>query len=312
MRKIILLVLLAASAVRWSEQSGLAQGVEAKSEAPRAGEPEGASAQGATVDALVDKADFVAEGSRVTVKEGDFSLAPPRGWEVYAHNPSLTLLMQVPHQPGMKYQRTIQVASFSGPRYIDEVTAKEYEEVIVRKFSAATASVEGYRIRNHMSIEMADGRDGLLFYTEFMLDGVNLMQAHILVSSKDRHYLMTYTDVAEHFESDSANRFLTEAWDAMISVQLGSRTPSRFQAAIFLGIGIGGLLIASLVFLGLRRWRSGRQYRDYADGNGLNDVDLHTQAPRSAKTSIQRDESDEATAEGLPDDKFDSGDDVAI
>src|SRR5690606_29572556 len=79
--------------------------------------------------------DFIAEpNKRVTVRDGDFSLQPPVGWEVYVNLPSLSLLMQVPHAPGMKYQRTIQVASFSGPRYIDEVTAKEYEEVIVRKF----------------------------------------------------------------------------------------------------------------------------------------------------------------------------------
>ena len=85
--------------------------------------------------------DFVAKGERVPVKDGDFSIKPPTGWEVYTHHPSLTLLMQVPFQQGIKYQRTIQVASFSDPRFIDEVTAKEYEDVIVRKFSVASASL---------------------------------------------------------------------------------------------------------------------------------------------------------------------------
>ena len=113
--------------------------------------------------------DFIADGTkRIPLKGGDFSITPPAKWEVYTHHPSLTLLMQVPYKAGIKYQRTIQVASFGGSRFIDEVTAKEYEEVIVRKFSVASASLEDFRVRNHMVIEMADGRQGLLFYTEFV------------------------------------------------------------------------------------------------------------------------------------------------
>ena len=113
----------------------------------------------ALVDANKPAYDFVAkDGKRVSVRDGDFSMQPPPGWEVYVNLPGLSLLMQVPHKAGERYQRTIQVASFSDSRYIDEVTAKEYEKVIVRKFSVASTSIEDYRIRNHMTIEMADGR----------------------------------------------------------------------------------------------------------------------------------------------------------
>lgn len=211
--------------------------------------------------------DFIAEaGKRVTVRDGDFSLQPPAGWEVYVNLPSLSLLMQVPHKQGEKYQRTIQVASFSGPRYIDEVTAKEYEDVIVRKFSVASASIEDYKVRNHMPIEMTDGRQGLLFYTEFKIDDVQLMQAHILVSSQTRHYLMTYSDLAEHFESEAASQFLTEAWDAMISVQLATKSPARFESTAYLAIGAGIIVLLGLLIVVYRQWRSGREYRDFANG----------------------------------------------
>lgn len=211
--------------------------------------------------------DFIAEGAkRVNVREGDFSLQPPVGWEVYVNLPSLSLLMQVPHKQGEKYQRTIQVASFAGPRYMDEVTAKEYEDVIVRKFSVASSSIEDYRIRNHLPIEMSDGRQGLLFYTEFKIDDVALMQAHILVSSQTRHYLLTFSDVAEHFENEAASQFLTEAWDSMISVQLSSKTPARFESAAYIGIVAGAALLLGLLVFGFRQWRSGREYRDFANG----------------------------------------------
>src|SRR5436305_482282 len=41
------------------------------------------------------KADLVADGNRVSLRDNDLSVAPPRGWEVYTHLPSLTMLAQV-------------------------------------------------------------------------------------------------------------------------------------------------------------------------------------------------------------------------
>src|SRR5690606_27522821 len=142
------------------------------------------------------------------------------------------------------------------------------------KFSEASASVEDYRIRNHMPIELADGREGLLFYSEFLLDGVSLMQAHILVSSDKRHYLISYTDVAEHFESEESSQFLTEAWEAMISVELDGRTPQRFEAIYALAAGAAGLVILGIIVWLFRTWRAGRQYQRFAAGQGLDDVEL--------------------------------------
>lgn len=260
-------VLLAALALVPAAHAGEDEIPVDEGEATEAAAEPAAETQAPAPDSSKGAYDFVAEaGKRVTVREGDFSMQPPVGWEVYVNLPSLSLLMQVPHTKGEKYQRTIQVASFSGSRFIDEVTAKEYEDVIVRKFSVASASIEDYRIRNHMTIEMADGRQGLLFYTEFKIDDVPLMQAHILVSSETRHYLMTFSDVAEHFESDAASRFLTEAWDAMISVELSTKTPARFESAAYIGIAAGVAGLIGLLVFGFRQWRSGREYRDFANG----------------------------------------------
>ena len=231
------------------------------------------------------KPDLISNGERVSVRDGDFSVTPPKGWEVYEHLGDLTLLMQMPHQDGVKYQRTIQVASFSNPRFIDETTAKEYEEVITRKFAATSAAIEGYRIRNHLVIDMADGRQGLLFYSEFTLDNVALMQAHILVSSAGRHYLMTYTDVAEHFESEAANQYLTEAWDSMISVQLGAPTPGRFTEIIYGAAAAVATVFLTLGIVWFRRYRAARQYRDYADGDSDGTLEGSLPATRMSSTA---------------------------
>ena len=235
---------------------------------------------------MTGKPDRIGTGERVVVRDGDFSMIPPNGWEVYEHLNDLTLLMQMPHQSGLKYQRTIQVASFARPRYIDETTAKEYEEVITRKFSATSAAVDGYRIRNHMVIDMADGRQGLLFYSDFSLDSVALMQAHILVSSADRHYLMTFTDVAEHFESDAAKQFLTEAWDAMISVQLGAPTPGRFSMITYGAVAAGAALAVIFVLVWIRRRRAAHQYSNFAEEEG--DGTVNTSLPATLMSSLPR------------------------
>ena len=235
---------------------------------------------------MTGKPDRIGTGERVVVRDGDFSMIPPNGWEVYEHLNDLTLLMQMPHQSGLKYQRTIQVASFARPRYIDETTAKEYEEVITRKFAATSAAIDGYRIRNHMVIDMADGRQGLLFYSDFSLDSVALMQAHILVSSADRHYLMTFTDVAEHFESDAAKQFLTEAWDAMISVQLGAPTPGRFSMITYGAVAAGAALAVIFVLVWIRRRRAAHQYSNFAEEEG--DGTVNTSLPATLMSSLPR------------------------
>ncbi|MBM4253054.1 MAG: hypothetical protein FJ146_13860 [Deltaproteobacteria bacterium] len=225
----------------------------------------------------------IADGSPVSVKDGDFKISPPQGWEVYTQRPDLTLLAQPPMQEGVKYQRTLQVAAFSGPRYIDAVTAKEFEEKIPQRFSQANPAIYEYRVRNQVPIELNDGRRGLLFYTEFQLEKTALMQAHILVSSTSRHYLVTFTDVAEHFEGEGANQYLAEAWTSMVSTQLGTPTPERFSNLTMVGSAIGGLIGMVLAFVWWRRRRAGQQFRDFADQSELSG---HGVAPNTNVSAV--------------------------
>jgi hypothetical protein len=222
----------------------------------------GSAADGLTLEqqTLAETQKFIADGEPVELKEYGVSLTPPAGWEVYTEHPNLTLLMQTPYVEGMKYQRTIQVASFDGVKYIDEDTAKEFEELIVRKFSRASASVESYRIRNHLEIQLDDGRKGLLFYSELMLDGVSLMQGHILISNDKRHFLMTYTDLAQHFEDDTNNQYLTEAWNAMTSARLEGPSPARFEQIYIMGGAVGGFVVLCLLIYSITRLRARKRF----------------------------------------------------
>jgi hypothetical protein len=84
---------------------------------------------------------------------------------------------------------------------------------------------------------------------------------------------MTYTDIREHFEDDAAaGQFLTEAWDAMISVELEGQTPQRFESMKQVGIGAGAMLLLLVVLWGMRQWHARRALAAYTDDSG-GDVD---------------------------------------
>ena len=229
------------------------------------------SVQGEPETVLEEYKVVVSEGERIEIDNGQFSIETPTGWNIHLGHPSLSLLMQAQKEEGMKYQRTIQIASFADPKYIDDVTKQYFEELIVRKFSQASASVEDFRIRNSMVIQMDDGRDGLLFYSEFLLEGVPLMQAHILVSSPDRHFLMTFTDLAEHFEGDQATEYLNTAWASMTSIQLNGPTPVRYSEIKNVGMGAAGLVFLILGVSIYSRKRAGKKYENFEKGVNVDD-----------------------------------------
>lgn len=209
---------------------------------------------------------------RISVDEKGFSIQAPPGWEVRKDFPNASLLMQVPMSPGTKYQRTIQVMSFSGARFINPVTAKEFEEIIQKRFAAASSSVQDYKVRNHLPIEMQDGRQGMLYYAAFVMEGVPMMQAHILVSSQTRHFLLTFTDLAEHFEESANSPELAEAWTSMTSVALDSPTPRSEDKMIILASIIGGVIVLFFVLILLRNWLARKRLRELtADGVEISD-----------------------------------------
>lgn len=205
-----------------------------------------------TIISVAGSNDFtISDGSRVDISKKGFSITPPIGWEIHRNFPGTSLLLQIPYSKQMEYQRTIQIMTFNGPKYIDEITATEFEELIIRKFSKASSSIQNYRIRNHLMTKMEDGREAILFYCEFELNGRNMMQAHILTSSNKLHYLSTFTDIVEHFEGDEENEILTQAWESMISLKLSGPTLSRHsftKKLIFAGIAFLLIMLLLLVY----------------------------------------------------------------
>lgn len=203
------------------------------------------------------------DGTLMDFADSGFSIAPPEGWEVYRNYGGATLLMQVPHAPELQYQRAIQILRFSGPKFIDQPTADEFAEVIRKQVTASSGGIANFSIRNHMVVDLRPDLKGALYYTSFAFDTLELMQVHILVSSATHHYVMTYTDLAEHFESD-ANPNLTTSWRAMTSIELDSRGPTRLDLPVAMIIGLLSLAGIVGVFTFVRKIRAGREYATFA------------------------------------------------
>ena len=216
----------------------------------------------------------ISNGDRYVDQKKGFSIMPPLGWEIHTDYPNLSLLLQVPFAKGLAYQRTIQIMAFKGPKYIDDITRRDFEKIIVQRYSKVSQSIKNFRVRNHMITKMEDEREGILYYTEFDLEHKRMMQAHILVSSSSRSFLLTYTDVIEHFEGEKANEYLTKAWESMTSIKLGSDAPVRFQKTFLLGLIAICVLILLILFYLIRHAKAGKSYTDHTQSEHLTEDDL--------------------------------------
>lgn len=208
--------------------------------------------------AALTEPNLITDGTQaVVVKEGDFSIVPPKGWKVYTEMPGLALFLEAPPSEAgsSTFQSSIQVASFSGPEFIDDSVIAGYNTLLVKRFAAASRAIEAYRVRNSQPIQMTDGRAGMVFYSEFLYASEPLMQMHVLVSSRGRHYLITYTDVAARFAAED-DPFVAAVWDVVTSTKLGETPPARNET-LFVLLGAASLMVAfGAAAFGVNVWMS--------------------------------------------------------
>jgi hypothetical protein len=209
----------------------------------------------------------VADGSRIEFKDRGFSIVPPKGWTVITSVQGASLLMQPNFVPGMRYQRTLQVATFQNARVIDQDNAEAFGDSLVERYANRSSNLSGYRIRNFIPVNLKDGNSGMLYYAEFKIDGVDLMQSHLVVSSRTRHYIISFTDVAEHFEGESeTSKFLSTAWESMISFQVDEKPAMRLSPGMkaAMATAVSLIMIGFFAFLRYRRDRATKKYDQLA------------------------------------------------
>ncbi|MBP6218259.1 MAG: hypothetical protein KA436_06710 [Oligoflexales bacterium] len=218
----------------------------------------------------------LSDGKIIEVKAKEFSIAPPIGWQIQKESWNISLLLQGPPQKREKtphgdktlsYQRNIQVLAFHGALDFDERTIQDFKITLAEQYSKLPF-VKDFKVQSSDSVVLADGADAVLFYTDFFMAETPMMQAHLLVSSPSRHYVISFTDFAENLLGGMDSPHFKEAWDSMKSFHTELRPSSSgfySLSAVLLGV-IAALFIAGVIF---NRRRKKEVFEDEMDGEGL-------------------------------------------
>lgn len=188
--------------------------------------------------------DEAASLTEAVIEGKDFRITVPDGWQVLENYEGASLFIEAPLTDGSAYRRNMRVMAFSEPVFVDTFSLETMAERITRGVSESSNSIRDYQMTSKMLIDFDSGLRGLLYYGDFTMLGVPMMQMHLVVSSADNHFILAYTDLKENFDFDNSP-FLDQAFATMGSIVIKTRAPERF---IF--IKIIGLLAAGLISLG--------------------------------------------------------------
>lgn len=216
--------------------------------------------------AFAETAPEISDGSRLVFPERGFSIEPPTGWEIHRDIPNLTLLLQVPKTGDMIYQRNITLRKGNGAYAIDDYSADEFGKQIVERRAHILPGITNYRLRNHDTVDLTDGRKGLLFYAQLELNGIPMMEMHMIVSTAKEHFILTFSDVADHFDTSKNLPYLDEAFKTLTSIHTETTSKTRFS---FLTTLLSVFAVGGALFFGVRKISSrGLAGVDDLDGEG--------------------------------------------
>ena len=226
---------------------------------------------------------IITDGSTLDMTSLGFKLTPVAGWEWIQGRPGSALVLQrpLPAEPGaaaksaldkadapgvvkITYQPNIVLAVMNHALPIDEKTAGEITDRIAHKFQDI-GGVSQFQLQQDAKIfEYRAGAKALVAYSTYVMNDVALGQMHMFFSGKDKSYIMTYTDQADHFMGDNAdkNKDYQEAFRTMLSFEANGDAPIRYREEIILGTGITlPALFLCFLFFWIRR-HLGKFYHD--------------------------------------------------
>ncbi len=238
------------------------------------------SSAGDTSQEIVASAD-----GRIQVGSSGFSMMPPAGWKVRNNVPGLSLVLEAREEKSMKYRSTIQVRVADGPRYLDSVGIADFQEEITDKLGREGGSLRDFTVRNSELVKTDEGREALLVYTGFNMNGVDLLQAHLMISNENQNVVITYTDLSDKFDSNAADAPLGIAWAAMTTAQVPGKNPERFAGPIQIAALAGLLIVFIAVLLTIRNALARKAYVRAGTGAesdmNMNRDNLNTNPPSS-------------------------------
>ena len=193
---------------------------------------------------------------------------------------------------------------------MNALTAKQMADHISEKFPGRNSLMTGYKLLNYDSVNLADGRKGYIYYTEFNVNNIKLMQMHLYISAANKHFLVTYTDLPKYFEGDFTSEKMQKVWDSFQSIELDSPTPLLFYEKNKVVSSLIGILILLGLFYFVRKIIFSSRIKKISNNPSSLDADIEMIEEDNFKTYVDtEEEEDEArqvseTADENDDDHF--------
>jgi hypothetical protein len=217
-----------------------------------------------TLAAEIDNPTFISDGSVVKFDQDRASLMPISGWDVSPKSLQMSLIMRekqpqvaVPDYSKPLFSRNITVMTINEASPIDELRAQSFQEEF-SKMMTRDINLKDFQFTNYKFFNYKGENDGLVFYSQHVVNGFPMMQMMVLVSGESKQYLLTYTDLASQFaNTDTYNA----AWKSMTSVTVQGVAPKRYyKEAKVAGAGLAGFLLLIAPFV-LARLASQRRIK---------------------------------------------------
>lgn len=200
----------------------------------------------------------IADGNPYNLSDLSFSLIAPEGWETVTDNGQLTMVIQEPkpkfsneNREEVIFQRNITVAVMHEASPIDEERAEKLEKQLSEQFGKNTLATN-FQVLEHRFIDYKGKKDAILVYSSLNIGEHPMMQMHLLVSSSNKQFLLTFTDLEKRFIEDKP--MMEAVWNSMVSININGTAPSRYANAIKLGVGgLAGILLLGLFGFARRR-----------------------------------------------------------
>ena len=195
----------------------------------------------------IDRFDFTDRG---------LSIIPPKGWIVSPIAPGRPIELIAPDDKNLLYRGNIKIMRFNKPISLDDATKEETAGLIMKKNSYLTY-IEGYNVRKGTDSELNDETKTVLYYSDFKINGLDMMQAHLVIPANEHHFIVTYTDLARNLNGDRSEVFLETVWPSLASIKVADPAvyTSKYQYYIPMIIGLSALLLCSIFVFRLLRHR---------------------------------------------------------
>ncbi len=145
------------------------------------------------------------------------------------------------------YKRSVTVASIEGGVPFNQKRMDDFEQSLLDTFGKKMG-LQGFTMVNKPELFDHRGeKDAIVAYTQFSTAKYDLKQMHVLVGGAKNQVHLTYTDIADHFETRTD--FINKVWSSMTSVNVEGTSPKPLWDKIEKYIPFAGAAVLLLFLL---------------------------------------------------------------